>query len=50
VLTEVAALTKRMNAGDITRSRADQARRAVQALIQAGGETAPRLRRERVPA
>jgi hypothetical protein len=49
-LIATVALTRRMNPNDVSRSRADEARRAVEALLAAGGETAPELRRELVPA
>jgi hypothetical protein len=45
-LTAVVALTRRMNPGDIAHSRADEARLAVQALIERGGEAAPVVRVE----
>jgi hypothetical protein len=49
-LIATVALTRRMQPGDVARSRADEARLAVQELIERGGEAAPVLRRERVPA
>jgi hypothetical protein len=50
-LISLVALTRRMSPGDVNRSRADEAARTVQALIDGGGETAPVLRaRQPVPA
>ena len=42
-LTSLVALTRRMQPGEISRSRADQARMAVCALLDAGGEAPPVL-------
>jgi hypothetical protein len=43
-LIEVTALTRAMSPNDVARSRADEARAAVEAMLQGGGEVAPTLR------